>query len=121
MSFFEGIYRGKTYLVICVLRSALRCCVRGVVCCLPRCGLKYRDACQLSQEPLGDAELVKDGAQLEHGEELRACACEHSVSRELCCDHPCKLRTPLDGHCRNGLCCSESTLQIKKIADNVFF
>ena len=39
----------------------------SVACCLPRCGLKYRDACQLSQEPLGDAEQVQDGAQLEHG------------------------------------------------------
>ena len=49
--------------------------VHGVVYCLPRCGLKYRDACQLSHKPLGDAEQVLDGAQLEHGEELRACAC----------------------------------------------
>jgi len=47
-----------------------------------------RDACQLSQEPLGDAEQVQDGAQLERGEELRACACEHSVSRESCCGPP---------------------------------
>ena len=55
---------------ICV-QSDLRSCVpmvasdrrssgygRGVACCLPRCGLRYRDACQLSQEPLGDAEQV---------------------------------------------------------------
>ena len=74
---------------ICV-QSDLRCCVHGVVCCWPRCGLKYRDACQLSQVPLGDAEQVPDGAQLEHGEELRACACEHSVSRESCYGHPCR-------------------------------
>ena len=76
-------------LFICV-QSDLRCCVHGVVCCWPRCGLKYRDACQLSQEPLGDAEQVQDGALLEHGEELRVCACEHSVSYELCYDRPCK-------------------------------
>ena len=76
-------------LFICV-RSDLHYCVRGVVCCWPRCGLKYHDACQLSQVPLGDAELVQDGAQLEHGEELRACACEHSVSRESCYGHPCR-------------------------------
>ena len=79
----------------------------------------------------GDAEQVQDGALLEHGEELRACVCEHSASRESCCglasdhrssgDHPCMLQIPSDVHCRNGLCCSESTLQIKKIADNVFF
>ena len=91
--------------------------VHGVVYCLPRCGLKYRDACQLSHKPLGDAEQVLDGAQLEHGDVLLACACEHSVSRESCfclaSDHrssggrPCKSRIPLDGHCRNGLCCSE--------------
>ena len=59
-------------LFICV-QSDLRCCVRGVVCCLPKCGLKYRDACQLSQEPMRDAEQVQDGAQLEHGDVLRAC------------------------------------------------
>ena len=69
------------------VQSDLRCCVHGVVCCLPKCGLKDRDACQLSQEPMRDAEQVQDGAQLEHGEVLRACACEHSVSHELCCDH----------------------------------
>ena len=110
-------------LFICV-RSDLHSCVpmvasdrrssgygHGVVCCWPRCGLKYRDACQLSQEPLGDAEQVQDGALLEHGEELRACACEHSVSRESCCGRPCRSRIPLDGHCRNGLCCSEYTLR----------
>ena len=56
--------------------------VHGVVCCLPRCGLRYRDACQLSQEPLGDVELGQDGALQEHGEELLACACEHSVNHE---------------------------------------
>ncbi len=33
--------------------------------------MKYRDACQLSQESLGDAEQVHDGAQLEHGATLR--------------------------------------------------
>ena len=77
-------------LFICV-RSDLHCCGHGVVCCWPRCGLKYRDACQLSQEPLRDAEQVQDGAQLEHGEELWACACEHSVSRELYCDRPYRL------------------------------
>ena len=49
---------------------------------------------------------------LEHGDVLQACACEHSVSRESCYGHPCRSRTPLDGHCRNGLCCSESTLQM---------
>ena len=76
-------------LFICV-RNDLHCCGRGVVCCWPRCGLKYRDACQLSQEPLGDAEQVQDGALLEHGDVLRACACEHSVSREYCCGHPCR-------------------------------
>ena len=117
-------------LFICV-RSDLHYYVHGVVCCLPSCGLRYRDACQLSQVPLGDVELVHDGALLEHGEELRACACEHSVSRESCSchasdhrssgDRPCMLQIPSDVHCRNGLCCSESTLQIKKIADNVFF
>ena len=42
---------------------------------------------------MGDAELVQDGARQEHGEVLRACACEHSVSRELCYDHPCKYTT----------------------------
>ena len=57
-------------------------CVHGVVYCLPRCGLKYRDACQLSQELLGDAELVQDGAQLEHGDAVQVCACEHSVNHE---------------------------------------
>ena len=83
--------------------------------------MKYRDACQLSHKPLGDAEQVLDGAQLEHGDAVQVCACEHSASRESCCDHPCMLQIPSDVHCRNGLCCSESTLQIKKIADNVFF
>ena len=68
-------------------------CVHGVVYCVPRCGLKYRDACQLSHKPLGDAEQVLDGAQLEHGDVLRACACEHSVSRESCYGHPCRSRT----------------------------
>ena len=42
-------------------------------------------------------ELGQDGTLREHGEELLACACEHSVSHELCYDHPCKSRTPLDG------------------------
>ena len=98
-------------LFICV-RSELRCCVRGVVCCWPRCGLKYRDTCQLSQELLGDAEQVQDDALLERGDAVQACACGHSVSRELCCDRLCRSRTPLDGHCRNGLCCSERTLQM---------
>ena len=32
--------------------------------------MKYRDVCQLSQEPLGDAEQVQDGALLEHGDVL---------------------------------------------------
>ena len=86
-------------------------CDRGVVYCLPRCGLKYRDAYQLSQEPLGDAEQVHDGAQLERGDVLLACACEHSVSRESCYGHPCRSRTPLDGYCRNALCYSEYILQ----------
>ena len=57
-------------------------CDHGVVCCWLRCGLKYRDACQLSQESLGDAEQVQDGAQLEQGDVLLACACEHSVNHE---------------------------------------
>ena len=64
-----------------------------MVCCLPRYGLKYRDACQLSHKPLGDAEQVLDGAQLEHGDVLLACACEHSVNHELCCDHHGSSRT----------------------------
>ena len=38
-------------------------------------------------------ELGQDGALQEHGEELLACACEHSVSHELCYDHPCKYTT----------------------------
>ena len=38
---------------------------------------------------MGDAELVQDGAQLEHGDAVQVCACEHSASRESCCDHPC--------------------------------
>ena len=91
--------------------SFARDCGRGVVCCLPKCGLKDRDACQLSQEPMRDAEQVQDGAQLEHGEELRACACEHSVSRESCCGRLCMSQTPSGVHCRNDLYCSESTLQ----------
>ena len=66
-------------------------CGRGVVCCWPRYGLKYRDACQLSQEPLGDAEQVHDGAQLECGDVLRACTYEHSVNHELYCDRPYRL------------------------------
>ena len=45
-------------------------------------------------------------------EQVRACACEHSVSHEPCCDHPCSSRTPSDVHCRNGLCHSESTLRM---------
>ena len=77
-------------ILICV-RNDLLCCDRGVVSCLPRCGLKYRDACQLSQEPLGDSELVKDGAQLEHGDTVQACACEHSECRESYCGRLCKL------------------------------
>ena len=81
-------------LFICV-RNDLHSCVpmvasdrrstgygHDVACCLPRCGLKYRDRCQLSLEPLGDAELVQDGAQLEQGDVLLACACEHSVNHE---------------------------------------
>ena len=84
----------------------------GVVYCLPRCGLKYRDACQLSHKPLGDAEQVLDGAQLEHGDVLLACACEHSVNHELCCDHHGSSRTPSDVHCRNALYCSECTLRM---------
>ena len=71
--------------------------------------MKYRDACQLSQEPLRDAEQVQDGAQLERGDVLLACACEHSVSRESYCGRPCRSRTPLGVHCRNGLCCSLSS------------
>ena len=50
--------------------------------------LRCYGACQHSLEPLGDAEQVQDGAQLERGDVLRACACEHSVSRESCCGRP---------------------------------
>ena len=74
-------------LFICV-RNDLHCCGRGVACCLPRCGLRYRDACQLSQEPLGDAEQVQDDALLERGDAVQACACGHSVSHESYCDPP---------------------------------
>jgi len=35
---------------------------------------------------LGDAEQVQDGARQERGDAVQACACGHSVSRELCCD-----------------------------------
>ena len=52
--------------------------------------MKYREACQLSQEPLGDAEQVQDGALLEHGDVLRACACEHSVGRDSHDHHHCQ-------------------------------
>ena len=45
-----------------------------------------------------EPELEQDDAQLEHGDVLLACACEHSVNHELCCDRPCRLRTPSDVH-----------------------
>ena len=59
--------------------------------CRMKC-LKYRDACQLSQEPLGDAEQV-----LVHDVQLALSPCgQHRSGHRDGYFHPCKSRTNSD-------------------------
>ena len=59
--------------------------------CSLQCGGLHHDDCCVLHHACRDAEpeLERDDAQLE---QVRACPCEHRVSHEPCCDHPCRLQ-----------------------------